>query len=90
MKEARARRDLIAGEIANGRNPRLLLGQLRAAPPIIKPLAAWAVDYRESRIDLADQTREAMKSHLRSMQTLAERDPARITPGDVRGLPASS
>src|SRR5438270_132833 len=38
MREARGRRDLVAGEIAAGRSPRILLDQLQAAPQLVEPL----------------------------------------------------
>ncbi len=96
MKEARARRDLVAGEIAAGRNPRILLDQLQAAPQVTKTFKAWTAEYRESRVDLADQTREKITSHAKTMKVFVDRDPATITPSDVQawiaglGLKASS
>ena len=57
MREARIRRDLIAGELAAGRNPRDLL-QTLAEQPKTRTFAQWAEAYRESRADIADETRK--------------------------------
>ena len=42
MREARLRRDLIAGELAAGRNPRLLLAAMTAAPAPVLTLSPLA------------------------------------------------
>ena len=50
MREAKIRRDLVAGELAAGRNPRILLGDARGAAraaPGRSP--AVAAEYRETR-----------------------------------------
>ena len=81
MKEARARRDLVAGEIAAGRDPAVLLEQVRAAPAAAKTFKVWAQEYRESRVDLADETRAAIETRTRAMDALlGDRDLAAITP----------
>jgi hypothetical protein len=69
MREARIRRDLIAGELAAGRNPRDLLRTLTEQPRV-RTFARWAEVYRESRPDIGDETRkntasEAVAAHLR-------------------------
>ena len=55
MKEAKARRDLVAGEIAAGRNP---ADALRAMVEHAerRTFAEWAEAYRTSRVDLAEET----------------------------------
>jgi integrase len=84
MKEARARRDLIAGELAAGRNPALALAALTEQPKA-KTLAAWAEQYRTSRIDLADETTKALGSHLhRILPVFGESEPQSITWADVQ------
>lgn len=55
MKEARARRDLVAGEIAAGRNPADLLRTLTAQAPG-RSLGDWAEAYALSRVDAAPRT----------------------------------
>jgi integrase len=83
LKEARARRDLVAGEIANGRNPADLLRTVTERP-IVRTFAQVAEAYRTSRIDIGDETRKNTISHLKAMETLADRNPATITPSDVQ------
>jgi integrase len=90
MREGRARRDLIAGEIAAGRDPRLLLGGIRQAPPAAKAFRVWAAEYRESRVDVAAETRRGIKVRTAKMLPLiGDLDPQRITPSTVTGLIAS-
>ena len=82
MKEAKTRRDLIAGELAAGRNP----------PDVSTPrssrynghIAQWADAYRTSRVDLAPGADKRIRSHLNAMTTFRDRDPATITPADVQ------
>jgi integrase len=84
MREARIRRDLIAGELAAGRNPKDLLRSL-TAQPTPRTFAQWAESYRESRADIGDETRKNMASHLkRLLPEFGERDPATITPSSVQ------
>lgn len=90
MREARARRDLLAGEIAAGRNPRILLDQLRAAPRVAKTFRTWANEYRESRIDLAPETRRGIQVRVAPMLVnFGDVDPNRITPSMVVELVAA-
>jgi integrase len=83
LKEARARRDLVAGELAAGRNP---ADTLHAAlePVQRRTFAQWADAYRASRVDVAGETAKNIGSHLKAMETLKDRDPASITVADVR------
>jgi integrase len=85
LKEAKARRDLIAGEIAAGRNPAdTLLLAIAVAPPV-RSFADWADAYVSSRVDLAPAARKVMKSHLALIVPIfGERDPATITAIDVQ------
>jgi integrase len=84
LREARTRRDLIAGELAAGRNPALALAALTQVSQA-KNLAEWAEEYRTSRIDLADETSKNLASHLkRILPTFGDRDPQTITWGDVQ------
>jgi integrase len=84
MREARARRDLIAGELAAGRDPTdaiRALTESRAA----RTVAQWAESYVESRVDIGERTREVLRSHLKTiLPTFGDSDPARITPADVQ------
>jgi integrase len=84
MKEARLRRDVIAGELAAGRNP---AETLRAAMevPQRRTFAQWATAYKASRVDLAEETTKAVAIHLkRILPTLGDRDPATITVAEVQ------
>ncbi|HEX3331848.1 MAG TPA: site-specific integrase [Gaiellales bacterium] len=76
MREARARRDLIAGEIANGRNPRVLLGQLGASQKPVRAVGDWAEAYALSRVDAAPRT-------VQSIRVAAKRFPAWGDPSTV-------
>ena len=84
MKEARARRDLIAGELANGRNPRDLLRAMTAAPVPTLTLSRWRDRFIESRIDVDDNTKKNYISALKkACETFGDRDPASITADEV-------
>jgi integrase len=85
MKEARARRDVIAGELAAGRNPAELLGAMMPGLQQARSFAKWADTYRASRPDIGEETRKNTASHLKRMlSTFGERDPSTITPSDVQ------
>ena len=85
LKEARLRRDVIAGELAAARNPRLLLEAMTAPTAPELTFAEWAERYRESRIDFAQETTKNMTSHLKALnEVFADHDPAAITVADVQ------
>jgi integrase len=89
LKEARARRDFIAGELAAGRNPADALRAMVERPKV-RRFAEWAETYRKSRPDIGDETRKNALSHLkRLLPTFGECDPVRITPTDVQEWIAS-
>ena len=78
------RRDLIAGELAAGRDPREALKSM-TEKPAVRTFSSWAETYRASRPDIGDETRKNTASHLkRLLPTFGERDPASITPSDVQ------
>lgn len=84
LKEARARRDLIAGELAAGRNPQLVLGAM-CEQPVVRTFSQVAEAYRLSRVDIGDETRKNMSSHLkRLLPAFGDCDPASITAADVQ------
>src|SRR6266516_395071 len=64
MKEARARRDLIGGELAAGRNPAVALRALSEAPRR-RRFREWADAYKASRIDVAEKTKKTIDSYLK-------------------------
>jgi integrase len=83
LKEAKARRDFVAGELAAGRNPADALRAMTERPAV-RTFAQWAEAYRTSRVDLADETTKNVSSHLKSMEAFNDRDPASITVADVQ------
>ena len=84
MKEARMRRDLIAGELAAGRNPANLLSASVERPQTRK-FTEVAAAYRASRIDLSDTTAGNNAARFKSFAMFDDRDPASITFADVQG-----
>jgi len=85
LREARSRRDWIAGELAVCRVPDLsLLEQLVPASPT---LATVAERWRESRVDVADGTAATHRVNLgRILRVLGDRDVEAIAPADVAEL----
>lgn len=85
MKEARARRDLIAGEIAAGRDPMLAL---RRAPQKRRQLIQVFDEFQASRVDVSASTLAVYRAACSAIvDELGEAtDPATITPADVRAL----
>jgi integrase len=82
LKEARVRRDFIAGELAAGRNPADVLRANIERPT--RTFSSWAEAYRASRPDIGDETRKNMLSHLRRLDpAFGDRDPTMITATDV-------
>jgi hypothetical protein len=63
-KEAKARRDLIGGELAAGRNPAEVVRAL-AETPRVRMFADWTEAYRTSRVDYAAETTKHLGSHLK-------------------------
>ena len=85
-REAKARRDLVAGEIAHGRNPLELLAALVVDTGQFVTLEAWGERLVASRIDLVENTRKMYRSHLRKIgATFGDRDPHAITAPDIAG-----
>jgi integrase len=82
MREARARRDLIAGELAAGRNPAVVL---HAELPKTRTFADVFDDFIASRIDVAPATVENYKTHRgRLVELLGARDPETIAWPDMQ------
>ena len=83
-REAKLRRDLVAGEIAHGRNPAELLERLSPLSEAFVSFETWGERFVASRIDLAENTRKMYASHLRKIgERFGDRDPASITTADV-------
>jgi integrase len=90
MKEARARRDLIAGELAAGRNPNDVLRAMVEKPRPVT-LSAWFERFVESRVDVGDKTRELYgNARDRIVPHLGDRDPHTITPADIADVVAAN
>jgi integrase len=84
MREARIRRDLVAGELAAGRNPRILLASM-SANTAVRTFSTVARDYQTSRVDMADETAKNLRSHLKAILPMfGDDDPAAITFRDVQ------
>ena len=69
LKEAKARRDFVAGEIASGRNPADSITAMTDMP-IVRTFGQWAEAYRTSRVDLAETTTQNLISHRRRWRPL--------------------
>jgi integrase len=86
MREARIRRDWIAGELAAMRVPNLRLLEPPAAAPT---LAAIAEAWRTSRVDVAEGTAATHRVNLgRILPRLGERAVDELAPADVAGVVA--
>src|SRR3954451_18454484 len=55
LKEAKLRRDLVAGELAAGRDPALLLAAMTSAPAPAPGLAARWAEFSASRVDVGEK-----------------------------------
>jgi integrase len=90
QREARTRRDLIAGELAAGRNPAIALEQLKSPQVTAETLRQLAPRYEASRIDYATETAKNLKSHLkRILERFGDRDPASISWAECQELAAA-
>ena len=85
MKDARARRDLIGGELAAGRNPADVLNALleQVAVPV-RSFRAWTDKFIASRIDIDANTAKNSRSALNKASVeFGDRDPSTITVDEV-------
>jgi integrase len=90
LRDAKTRRDFVAGELAAGRNPAVALRALAEAPRR-RTFREWADAYKASRIDVAAKTTKTIDSYLRVLVgVFGDRDPAQITFADVQGWVAAS
>jgi len=84
LREATERRNLIAGELAAGRNPAEALAAL-SAPSTRRTFAEWAAAFEASRVDVSAGTAGSYKAHLlRILPTFGDRDPATISAADMQ------
>ncbi len=86
LREAKIRRDLIAGELAVGRNPAELLRamQATAVARTIVTVSEWGERFLTSRIDIDANTKKNYGSALKKIgETFGARDPGTITATEV-------
>jgi hypothetical protein len=96
MREAKARRDFVGGELAAGRNPAEALHAFSEAPRR-QTFRQLADAYKASRIDIAAKTSKTIESYLGAILPIfGDSDPDAITFAQVQewvansGLKASS
>ena len=83
-REAKARRDLVAGEIAHGRNPADLLVTLTTVQAPAISFVSWGDRFLESRIDVDPNTIKNYRSATRKIgEELGSRAPATITATEI-------
>ncbi|MCY4087500.1 MAG: site-specific integrase [Actinomycetia bacterium] len=81
-KDARTRRDLVAG-----RDPRRDLERLHGQAGNTRTLSQWTESYLESRRDWAEATQASARFCLNKVnETLGHRDPQTLTPHDIQHL----
>jgi len=85
LREARARRDLVAGEIAAGRDPAETLQALRERAPE-RSVEEWGKAMVASRLDVSESRIEFLELALRTKinPMFGERLPRQIRPSDVQ------
>jgi integrase len=89
LKEARIRRDVIAGELAAGRNPQLLL-QSMLETPTRRTFTQLYDEFTKSRIDVAASTKENYATYrIRLVDLLGDREPSTISWQDVQHVVAT-
>ncbi len=69
MKEARARRDFVAGELAAGRNPAATLREV-VAPKPIRSTSTYFESWKASRLDLDPRTIDNIDGHWKRLQPI--------------------
>lgn len=80
---AKKRRDLVAGWLAQGKDPRVELAKLRDGSRPVRDYDAWATAYLSSRIDYDDGTTKGARSHLAKLSPIfGARDPFALTVAD--------
>jgi integrase len=85
LKEAKTRRDFVAGELAAGRNPdKALRALLIDATRPVRTVGAWTDKFLESRIDVDRNTIRNYRTALKKVSAeFGDRDPATITVDEV-------
>lgn len=89
-REAKTRRDLVAGWLAAGHDPRAELAKLTAVAPVRRTYAVVAEAYVASRVDAAAHTATNTQSHLKKLLPLVGmKAPEDITVDDCIDIVAS-
>jgi integrase len=84
MKEARGRRDLIAGELAAGRNPAEVLRAL-VEQPQRRTLGEWGEAYWKARkLDLDASSHRSIRADVARIKGAGFGDPETITPSAIQ------
>jgi integrase len=84
LREAKARRDLVAGELAAGRNPAEALRTMLVVTAPVATVTTWADRYLASRIDIDSNTTKNYRTALRKVgETFGTREPSTITVDEV-------
>jgi integrase len=84
LREARIRRDLIAGELAAGRDPREALRAL-TDKPATRTFAQTFEAFIESRVDVSEATLENYRTHRdRLIRPIGPKDPLALSWQDVQ------
>lgn len=79
---ARARRDLVAGELAAGRNPAHVLRMER--PQAVLTVSTWRDRFLDARLDVDANTKRNYTTALKkACERFGDRDPASLTADDV-------
>jgi integrase len=82
LREARLRRDLIAGELAAGRDPREAIRT--AVPTAVHTLDTWRERFLASRLDVDENTVKNYRTALKKAgERFGSRDPGTLTAADV-------
>jgi integrase len=90
LREARARRDFVAGELAAGRNPRLALNALLQPEQPRRSYTSWHDAFVASRLDVSPGTLLGYRGQRQRLVGLVgDRDPLALTPADCREIVAS-
>lgn len=85
QKEARARHDLVAGELAAGRDPQILLAQLRTPPAPRPGLARRWDEFIASRVDVGEKARAQYRNSRDRWTPILgnDRDPHTVAALDI-------
>jgi hypothetical protein len=67
QRDAKTRRDVVAGWLAQGLDPKVELAKTAAPAPETLTVAEWASRYESSRIDFADETTKNVRSHVKKI-----------------------